>query len=199
MQLVYLAYRFYGPCITKKLNAGHKLQRSWIKIEVACGRNARQCHQGSLEACGKDALPYRAVERRVSAFRTGRNEMTHVSPTGSQFIYDEQVELVRGLLAVDHRWTVRELFIEVGLSHQTEWHILKKNLHMRKIAARWVPHNLTETQKWHRYAIAQLQLQRYHNEGNVFLQRIVAIDEKWAWTYEPVSVINGTTKDHRVQ
>ncbi|KAJ4447723.1 hypothetical protein ANN_09731 [Periplaneta americana] len=54
-----------------------------------------------------------------------------------------------------------------------------------KTAACWVSHNLTETQKWHRYAIAQLPLQRYHNEGDVFLKRIVAIDEMWAWAYEP--------------
>ncbi|KAJ4440407.1 hypothetical protein ANN_08548 [Periplaneta americana] len=55
--------------------------------------------------------------------------------------------------------------------------ILKKKLDVRKIAARWVPHNLTKAQKWHRYAIAQFHIQRYHNEGDVFLQRIVAIDE----------------------
>ncbi|GFW15683.1 hypothetical protein TNCV_3581811 [Trichonephila clavipes] len=34
--------------------------------------------------------------------------------------------------------TVRELFLEIGLSNQTVWHIMKKCL--RKIAARWVPH-----------------------------------------------------------
>ncbi|KAJ9598150.1 hypothetical protein L9F63_026744, partial [Diploptera punctata] len=32
-------------------------QRSWINIEYARGRTARQCHQGLQEACGKSALP----------------------------------------------------------------------------------------------------------------------------------------------
>ncbi|KAJ4440053.1 hypothetical protein ANN_08184 [Periplaneta americana] len=82
---------------------------------------------------------------------------------------------------VDHLWTARELSIEIVLGHQTVWHILKKNLHMRKI----VSYNLTEAQKWHRYAIAQLYLQRYHNEGGVFLQCIVAIDDMWTRAYEP--------------
>jgi hypothetical protein len=62
--------------------------------------------------------------------------------------------------------------------------MLKNKLHMRKMAARWVPHNLAEAQKWHRHAVAGLHLERYHNEGDAFLQRIVAIDEKWARAYE---------------
>jgi hypothetical protein len=56
---------------------------------------------------------------------------------------------------------------------------------MRKTVACWVPHNLTEAQKWHRHAVAGLHLERYHNEGDAFLQRIVAIGETWARAYEP--------------
>jgi hypothetical protein len=156
-----------------------------MKIQVARGRNAHQCHQGLLEACGNDALPYRTVARWVSAFHSGRDESAHLARTGGPSISDEHVELVRGLLAVGRCWTVRELFIDVGLSHQTVWHILKNKFHMRKAAARWVPHNLTEAQKWHRYAVAGLHLERYHNEGDTFLQRIVAIDETWTRAYEP--------------
>ena len=38
-------------------------QRTWIKIEVARGKNARECHSGLREACGNEALPYRTVAR----------------------------------------------------------------------------------------------------------------------------------------
>ncbi|XP_035212257.1 histone-lysine N-methyltransferase SETMAR-like [Stegodyphus dumicola] len=62
---------------------------------------------------------------------------------------------------------------------------MKKPLNMRKIASRCVPHRLTEVQKWHRYALAGTQLERYRNEGDAFLQRIVAIDETWPRAYEP--------------
>jgi hypothetical protein len=144
-------------------------QRSWIKIQVAHGKNARQCHQGLIEACGNDALPYRMAARWVSAFCSGRDESAHLALTGHPSISDDQIELVRGLLAVDRCWTVRELSIEVGLSDQTMWHILKNKLHMRKIAACWVPHNLTDAQKWHRCAVTGLHLERYHNEGDAFL------------------------------
>lgn len=43
------------------------------------------------------------------------------------------IEMLRALLATNSWWTTRELSMEVGLSHQTVWHILKKNLNMRKI------------------------------------------------------------------
>ncbi|GFU26330.1 mariner Mos1 transposase [Trichonephila clavipes] len=44
---------------------------------------------------------------------------------------------------------------------------------MRKIAAHGVLHQLTEVQKWHRYALAGIQQERYHNEGDAFQQRNV--------------------------
>jgi hypothetical protein len=159
-------------------------QRSWIQIQVVLGKNARQYHQDLLEACGNDALPYQTFARRVYAFRSGRDESAHLARTGRPSVSDNNVELVRGLLAVDRRRIVRELSIEVGLGHQTVWHILENKLHMRKIAARWVPHNLTEAQKWHRYAVAGLHLERYHNEGDAFLQSIFVIDETWARAYK---------------
>ena len=33
-------------------------QRSFIKIQIARGKNARQCRTALLEACGRDTLPY---------------------------------------------------------------------------------------------------------------------------------------------
>ncbi|GFY65608.1 hypothetical protein TNIN_224331 [Trichonephila inaurata madagascariensis] len=54
-------------------------------------------------------------------------------------------------------------------------------IHLGEIAAWWVPHALTEIQRWLRYAYAPTTLQ----DGDRFLSRIIAIDEFWARTYEP--------------
>ncbi|XP_035218137.1 uncharacterized protein LOC118191444 [Stegodyphus dumicola] len=134
-----------------------------------------------IGASGANALPYRA--RWVQAFRSGRNETADLQHTRRPSIPQEQIDILSGLLTIDRRWTVRELSLEVGLSHQTVWRIMKKSLNMRKIASRWVPHRLTEVQKWYRYALAGTHLERYRNEGDAFLQRTVAIDETQA--YEP--------------
>ena len=63
-------------------------------------------------------------------------------------------------------------------------HSLHDILRYRKLAARWIPHEISEVQQWHRYAVAQALLDRYQREGNDFLERIVAIDETWARSYE---------------
>ena len=61
--------------------------------------------------------------------------------------------------------------------------ILQEDLHMRKNAAMWVPHALTEQQKWCRYETCHIHLGRYQNEGEN-LNNIITIDETWVRAYE---------------
>ena len=56
---------------------------------------------------------------------------------------------------------------------------------MRKIAAKWVPHALTEQQKWWRHETCRIYLERYQNEGENLLDNIITIDETWVRSYEP--------------
>ena len=45
--------------------------------------------------------------------------------------------------------------------------ILREDLHMRKKAAQWVPHALTEQQKWCRYETCRIHLEMYQNGANL--------------------------------
>ena len=56
---------------------------------------------------------------------------------------------------------------------------------MRKIAAKWVPHALTEEKKLCRYETCRIHLERYQNEGENLLNNIITIDETWVRAYEP--------------
>ncbi|KAG8224515.1 hypothetical protein J437_LFUL004206 [Ladona fulva] len=66
----------------------------------------------------------------------------------------EEVHTVAALVDIDRSQTIRELAHETGLAHTTVLRILKECLGMRKSASRWVPHDLTEMQKWMRYDAA---------------------------------------------
>ena len=44
----------------------------------------------------------------------------------------------------DRRWSLQELQSLTGIDEATVYKILREDLHMRKIAAKWVPHSLTE-------------------------------------------------------
>ncbi|PNF42584.1 hypothetical protein B7P43_G04699, partial [Cryptotermes secundus] len=129
-------------------------QRSWIKIECARGRTARQCHRGLQEACGESAVPYRTVARWVKAFNEGRQNVADMRRPGRPSVSEEEVYALSALLESDRRHTIRELARETGLAHTTMLQILKERLGIRKIASRCVPHDLTEMQKWQ--AVADL-------------------------------------------
>jgi histone-lysine N-methyltransferase SETMAR len=58
-------------------------------------------------------------------------------------------------------------------------------LQKRKVAAKWVPHQLSEEQKAARKRVAEEPLWCYEAEGEQFLNRIVAIDETWIRDFEP--------------
>ena len=63
--------------------------------------------------------------------------------------------------------------------------LLREDLHMRKIAAKWVSRALTEQRKWCRYETCRIHLEMYQNEGENLLNNIITTDETWVRTYEP--------------
>ncbi|KFM70806.1 Mariner Mos1 transposase, partial [Stegodyphus mimosarum] len=155
------------------------------KVECARGRTARQCHQGLQEACGESALPYRTVARWVKAFNEGHPNVADMLRPGRPSVSDADVQAVAALMDSDCRQTIRQPAGQTGLAPTTVLHILKERLSMRKIASRWVPHQLTEMQKWLRYDAARTHLERYEREGDAFLRRIITLDETWARLYQP--------------
>ena len=146
--------------------------RLLIKIEVARRRNTQECFQGLCEACGDAAWPYRTVARWVKAF-PGR-QGCH---SGRPHVKNNTSQLRASFLNADRLCTARELAAEIGVYHKTELHILHDILGFRKLAARWTPHEISEVQQRHRYAVAQALLDRYQRERDDFLGRIVVMDE----------------------
>ena len=143
-------------------------QRTWIKIKCYRGRTDKQCHRGLQEACHAAALPYRTVARRVAAFRDVRERVEHMPRSGHPPVSDENVQLVSALVEVDRNVPIRQLEQDTGLAHSTVLHILKDFLKMRKIASKWIPHDLTDMHKWQRYDASRMHLQRYEREGDTF-------------------------------
>ena len=62
--------------------------------------------------------------------------------------------------------------------------ILREVLDMLKISGNWVPHALTEQQKWCRNETCRIHLERNQNEGQNLLNNIITIDETRARAYE---------------
>lgn len=85
----------------------------------------------------------------------------------------------------DRRVTVREVATEVGISYGSAWNILRDNLEMTRVCARWVPRILKDHEKERRVNDSNSFLRRYRIEGNAFLDRIITTDETWLWLFDP--------------
>jgi len=77
-------------------------------------------------------------------------------------------------------WKTCQLAVEHSVTDFGVHHINRDITGIWKIASYWVPHHLTKAQNWHRYAIANLDLQWYHKEGNVLL----CLNETCIWAYQ---------------
>ena len=75
-------------------------------------------------------------------------------------VKNNTVQLLASLLDADRRWTARVLAAEVGVCHKTVVHILHDILGYCKFAERWILHETSEMQQWHRYVVAQSLLDR---------------------------------------
>ena len=64
---------------------------------------------------------------------------------------DQNVEMVRAVMAKDHRLSVRMTAEETGLNKNAVHRILTEHLHMRKICAKLMPKNLSVEQKANRF------------------------------------------------
>ena len=65
------------------------------------------------------------------------------------------MERVLQILEEDRRMTCEEIAHSEGISPTSAYRIVTERLHKRRIAARWVSHDLSEEQKCRRLEIAQ--------------------------------------------
>jgi hypothetical protein len=94
------------------------------------------------------------------------------------------VVIVSTLLEEDRRKSCEEIAHEANMSAASVFRIVTQTLQKRRVAAKWVSHQLSEEQKAARKRVAEELMRCYEAEGEQFLNRIVAIDETWIRDFE---------------
>ncbi|XP_021912893.1 histone-lysine N-methyltransferase SETMAR-like [Zootermopsis nevadensis] len=80
----------------------------------------------------------------------------------------------------NRRFTITELSSHFPQISRSLLHkIVTEHLLFKKLCARWVPKQLTPEHKTKRMESALTFLQRYHDGGDEFLDRIITGDETW--------------------
>ena len=108
------------------------------------------------------------------AFKEDRENIEHDPRSGRSIssTNDQNMEVVRAVMAKDHHLSVRMIAEETGLNKNAVHRILTEHLHMRKICAKMVPKNLSVRQKANRLEICQDLLARLEIEPD-FLDKVI--------------------------
>jgi len=94
------------------------------------------------------------------------------------------VERVENVVRGDRRLTVREIAEEVGISKDSAHEILRADLNMHRVAAKFVPKLLSAEQKELRVEVAQDLLDTTSTDPE-FLNTVITGDETWVYGYDP--------------
>ena len=101
------------------------------------------------DAHGDKALNERSVRRWIEAFKAGRTSVSDEGRSGRPRSSSRQrlVKRVQSLLEEDARSTVRELADRTDSPSTTIFRVLKQDLEVVRLCARWIPRLLTPTMK----------------------------------------------------
>ncbi len=96
----------------------------------------------------------------------------------------QHVNTIRQLVEQDRRMTIAELSEESGVNPASVQRILKKDLNLSKLSAKFVPHQLTAEQRWTRKEMCNINLRSVRHVDDL-LERIVTGDETWVPLFDP--------------
>ena len=143
-------------------------QVTYTKIGARRGKSEIEIQKVLEEVGSEFLLPYSSITRWVRQFNNGRNTVSKKRLCGRPLsaTTGENVENVAKLLNDDRRYSCNEIAHELVISHWSIHRFLTERLQMKKIADRWVPHMLSESEKHQRVNIARKLLKNMANRCN---------------------------------
>jgi histone-lysine N-methyltransferase SETMAR len=181
-------------------------QRTYIKYRTVLGASAASIIDDLNKVHGDSALRKSTVYEWIDRFKHGRDSIEDDPRSGRPVTEttEENIQRVQALIEEDRHLSYSDLEALTSLSHGTIHTILHDHLKLRKIAARWLPHELTAQNQAKRLNFAKACLEKL--ESNQWrLDQIITGDESWfyhrqikksqrnaAWTkegQEPATVV----------
>lgn len=162
-------------------------QRTFIKVSVLLGTAPSVVAEQLATIVPQSYLTKSTVYRWYGDFKEGRRIDISDRPKSGrtrQTTTEENKEMVRQLILESEGMRTEDLIHETGLPRTSLMTILKE-IGAKKLKSRWIPHDLTSRQKQSRHNIAGKHLASYQRESG-FLDKIIAIDETWLKSYDPV-------------
>lgn len=160
--------------------------RTVMKFLFLQGKRPPEMHR-ELEGVFKDNAPSEQTVRKwFRLFQEGRTSVEDNERSGRplEASSPDVVQQVEMLLAEDRRQTCKDLAERADISAGSIHTILHRDLDKQKKFSKWVPKLLTEEQRNVRATISRSHLRRNRTDSS-FLERIVAGDETWVYSWDP--------------
>lgn len=139
-------------------------QRAYIQTRVRLGITATRIHQELVSAYGASALQYRTVAKWAQRFHSGREELEDDPRCGrpASAVSDANIQIISDLIKEDPYVTYNEIEATTSISRGSIFNILHDVLRLRKVASRYVPHNLSDNHREMRvnYCLENLSIYR---------------------------------------
>ena len=164
-------------------------QRTVLRFLVHEGKKPIECWRQMCLVFGSRTMSKSRIRVWHKRFLNGRDSFKDDPHTGRprSARCQRNIQRVQNALNKDHRMTVRGLAEETNISKTLVHGILKKDLHLSKVAAKLIPKDLTQEQKAFRKRLCEENLAALQVNPNL-MDLVVSGDESW------VSVLEMETK-----
>jgi len=162
-------------------------QHGVVRFLWAKGTAAKDIYKEMLPMYGEHYLSRQAVHNWVQKFSEGRTSIEDEHRVGRpvEIAIPATLQRVEDIIRADRRVTIDAVATAIGCSLDKAYNMMHERLSFHKVCSRWVPRQLTPQHKNQRIGLSLQHLQRYQDEGDDMLSRIVTGDDSWVHHYEP--------------
>ena len=161
---------------------GRDYVRFFTSTMIKNGYKASEVYQLLANAWGKNNIPSDRQIRNIAVKSTGdlvKIKRVEGSGRRKSTRNEENIHLVDDLIRADRRLSLRKLEHQTNIPKTCIEEILKKDLHLKSVCAKWVPHNLADGHKTARIESCENLIQvlgRRNARRNIYV-----CDEKWIY------------------
>ena len=161
-------------------------ERYAIKFCFKIGKNATETYGMLQTAFGPSCMNRASVFEWHKRFKEGRESVRDDEKCGrsKEVRTPEFIGQIKNFMDKDRRVSIETISAQFDVSVRTVHTIIRKELKMRKICAKFVPRVLREDKK-ERRCLDSREMVELINSDPAVLDALVTCDESWIYCYDP--------------